>query len=114
MDVSWILRIAGLFVLLLLSAFFAGSETALFSLSRVSREAIGTRNDRPARRMLWLLQSPRRLIATIIVCNELINIVSSSLAATITAQALPGVSELWRIVIATVAFVPLILIVGEM
>jgi len=114
MDASFVLRLVALFVLLLLSAFFAGSETALFSLSRVSREALGSRGDLPSRRVLWLLANPRRLISTIIVCNELINIVSSSLAATITAQAAPRLSELARVAVATVAFVPLILLVGEM
>jgi putative hemolysin len=114
MDSSFILRLVALFVLLLLSAFFSGSETALFSLSRVSREALASRGDLASRRVLWLLANPRRLIATIIVCNELINIVSSSLAATITAQAAPRLGELARVAVATVAFVPLILIVGEM
>jgi CBS domain containing-hemolysin-like protein len=114
MDVAFVLRLVALFVLMLLSAFFAGSETALFSLSRASREAIASRGDLASRRVLWLLGNPRRLIATIIVCNELINIVSSSLAATITAHAAPMLGELTRVAIATAAFVPLILIVGEM
>ena len=86
--------------LLLASAFFAGSETALFSLSRIQREAMATRA-RTWRRCAWsaMLPHPRRLIVTIIVCNELINIANSSLAATVVAHLLPGVREVGQVVI---------------
>ncbi len=61
-----------------------------------------------------MLAHPRRLIVTIIVCNELINIANSSLAATVIAQLLPGVRELGQVVLATCVMLPLILFFGEM
>jgi putative hemolysin len=107
-------RLLAIGALLLASAFFAGSETALFSLSRLQREAMATREDKGSRRLAGMLSHPRRLIVTIIVCNELINIANSSLAATAIAHVFPGVRELGQVIIATAAMVPLILFFGEM
>jgi putative hemolysin len=107
-------RVLEILALLCASAFFAGTETALFSLSRVSREALATREDKPSLRLLAMLSQPRRLIVTIIVCNELINIASSSLAATVTAQLLPHAREALQVAVATAVMLPLILFFGEM
>jgi putative hemolysin len=107
-------RLLAIFALLLASAFFAGSETALFSLSRMAREAMAAREDRTSQRVAELLQHPRRLIVTIIVCNELINIANSSLAATVTAYLFPSVHEIGQVVFATAMMLPLILFFGEM
>jgi putative hemolysin len=106
-------RLLAIFALLLASAFFAGSETALFSLSRVARETMAGREDRPSRRLTTLLSHPRRLIVTIIVCNELINIANSSVAATMTARLFPGMREVGQVVLTTAFMLPLILVFGE-
>ena len=107
-------RLIAIGALLLTSALFAGSETALFSLSRLQREAMATREDKVSRRLSAMLARPRRLIVTIIVCNELINIANSSLAATVIAQLFPGMRELGQVVLATCLMLPLILFFGEM
>jgi magnesium and cobalt exporter, CNNM family len=115
MDTSFLVeRLLAIVGLLLASAFFAGSETALFSLSRLQREAMATKEDRASQRLAEMLSHPRRLIVTIIVCNELINIANSSVAATVVAHTLPGVRELGQVFIATAVMLPLILFVGEM
>ncbi|HEY1587400.1 MAG TPA: CNNM domain-containing protein, partial [Polyangia bacterium] len=115
MDASFLVeRLLAIGGLLLASAFFAGSETALFSLSRLQRDAMATREDRSSRRVSQMLMHPRRLIVTIIVFNELINIANSSVAATVVAGALPRVRELGQVVIATGMMLPLILFFGEM
>jgi putative hemolysin len=114
MGQSLVLHILAIVGLVLASAFFAGSETALFSLGRVAREALASRVDRGSKRLLALLGHPRRLIVTIIVCNELINIGNSSLAATATARLAPQLPELAQVVIATAVMLPLILFLGEM
>ncbi len=101
-------------LLLFASAFFAGSETALFSLSRLVRETLASRTDRGSRRVLTLLQNPRRLIVTLIVCNELVNVSASSMAATLVSRLLPRVPELGRVMVASGIMIPLILFVGEM
>ncbi|HEX6835322.1 MAG TPA: DUF21 domain-containing protein, partial [Polyangia bacterium] len=107
-------RLLAIGALLLASAFFAGSETALFSLSRLQREAMATREDRTSLRLSAMLARPRRLIVSIIVCNELINIANSSLMATVTAHLFPEVRELAQVMIATAVMLPLILFFGEM
>ncbi|MGZ3407745.1 MAG: CNNM domain-containing protein, partial [Polyangia bacterium] len=107
-------RLLAIFALLLASAFFSGSETALFSLSRLQRDALATREDRRSLRLSEMLSHPRRLIVTIIVCNELINIANSSVAATLVAHLFPGVRELGQVFIATALMLPLILFFGEM
>lgn len=107
-------RLAAIVFLLAASAFFSGAETALFSLSRVEREKLATREDRRARRVLSLLAQPRRLIVSIIVCNELINITNSSLMATVTAHVAAGLRQPLQVVLATAVMLPLILFFGEM
>jgi putative hemolysin len=107
-------RLIVIFTLLFASAFFAGSETALFSLSRIQREAMAQREDRTSKRLSAMLSHPRRLIVTIIVCNELINIANSSVAATLSAHLFPRFSEILQVVIATAFMLPLILFFGEM
>lgn len=100
--------------LLLASGFFASSETALFSLSKVQREALQQSNSRSARSVLRLLADPRRLIVTLIVGNELVNIGSSSLAARVVTKLLPSVHESVQVVIAATAMVPLILMFSDL
>jgi putative hemolysin len=114
MDLFLIERLAAIAGLLLVSAFFAGAETALFSMSRASRESLAALGDVGSKRVLALLAHPRRLIVTLIVCNELVNISASSIAASVTAYGLPHVREVAQVAIAAAAMVPLIMLVGEM
>ena len=107
-------HLAAILGLLCLSAFFAASETAIFSLPRVAREALAAKPDRASQRVTALMAHPRRLIITIIVCNELVNILNSSVAASMTSQLLPHARELVQISISTAVMLPLILFFGEM
>jgi CBS domain containing-hemolysin-like protein len=107
-------RLAAIFALLLGSAFFSGSETALFSLSKVTREALATRDDRRSRRVLELLSNPRRLIVTLILCNELINIATSSVTEQLVAHLLPGARAVWQVIGAALFAWPVLLFLGEM
>ena len=114
MDAFVVARLGLIAALVLGAGFFAGAETALFSISRASREALGQRDDAGSRRVRWLLSNPRRLIVTLIVCNELINILASSLTAGVTARLLPMLSEPVQVLVASVSLVPLLLLLGEM
>src|SRR5262245_33916520 len=99
MDLYLIERLAAIAGLLLCSGFFAGAETALFSMSRASRESLAALGDAGSRRVLQLLEHPRRLIVTLIVCNELVNILSSSIAAQVVSATVPWVHEVAQVVI---------------
>jgi CBS domain containing-hemolysin-like protein len=113
-DSNLVGRLFALALLVVGLAFFAGAETSLFSLSRVSREALATRRDRASRRALWLLENPRRLIATLIVATELINISLSATAGSLAMALLPSASNEARVLAATIGIVPLALLFGEM
>ena len=78
-----------LFLLILLSAFFSGSETALMTLNRYRLRHQAKDGHRSAIRAEKLLQRPDRLIGLILLGNNFVNILASSLA-TIIALRLGG------------------------
>ena len=75
-----------LFVLLLLSAFFSGSETALVSLNRYQLRHKARQGHRGARLAETLLQRPDRLIGLILLGNNLVNFSAASLVAIIALE----------------------------
>ena len=77
-DSSKIFIILGL---LLLSAFFSGSEAALFSLSRLFLKKIENSADSTSKRIVGLLRRPRQLLITILLGNTFANVALSSFAA---------------------------------
>jgi len=109
-----ILLSAGLLALLLVcSAFFSGSESALFSLDGYALEQLDEEK-RPADRAIRaLLRKPRKLLATLLLGNEFINITISTvgLGVLITLQrgGYDWVQPWMNIVVIT----PLLLIFGE-
>ena len=100
----------GLFVIMMaLSGFFSSSETSLFSLSSVQLEQM--RKDQHPRIGLIqkLLSQPRRLIITILIGNELVNVTASVISAAIVIRVF-GAENKWTNLI---IMVPLLLLVGE-
>lgn len=77
-----------LLALLLVSAFFSMSEAALFSLQRVDRETL-KEDAAIGETVRHLLATPRRVLAAILMGNEVANIALSSSAAVLTAQLFP-------------------------
>ncbi len=75
-----------LIVLLLLSAFFSGSETALVSLNRYQLRHKAREGHRGARLADKLLQRPDRLIGLILLGNNLVNFSAASLVAIIALE----------------------------
>jgi Mg2+/Co2+ transporter CorB len=75
-----------LVVLLLLSAFFSGSETALMSLNRYRLRHKARTGHRGAKLAETLLQKPDRLIGLILLGNNLVNITAASLVAVVSLQ----------------------------
>lgn len=76
--------VLSVFVLLVFSAFFSGSETAFFSLSRFFIAEM-EKGDRRARMIAALRREPRRLLVTILFGNLLVNIAGTSV---VTALAI--------------------------
>jgi Mg2+/Co2+ transporter CorB len=75
-----------LIALLLLSAFFSGSETALVSLNRYQLRHKARQGHRGARLAEALLQRPDRLIGLILLGNNLVNFSAASLVAIIAFE----------------------------
>ncbi|MGB5259324.1 MAG: hemolysin family protein [Gammaproteobacteria bacterium] len=101
----------GIQVLLLFgSAFFSGSETALFSLSRLDLQKLRRERHRHSETLHALLDQPRRLIISILCGNELVNIAA---AANMTAivVSLYGVERAG--IVSVLVMVPLLLLFGE-
>jgi len=85
-DVPLSAQIGLLIVLLLLSAFFSGSETALVSLNRYQLRHKARQGHRGARLAEKLLQRPDRLIGLILLGNNLVNFSAASLVAIIAFE----------------------------
>ncbi|MBP5859068.1 HlyC/CorC family transporter [Marivibrio halodurans] len=69
-------------VLLVLSGFFSGSETALTGASRSRMHQLTKQGNRRAERVVGLLERKDRLIGAILLGNNLVNILASALATT--------------------------------
>ena len=67
-------------VLLVLSAFFSGSETALMASSRAKLHSYTKQGRRASARVEHLLDNPENLLATLLLGNNLVNIAASALA----------------------------------
>ncbi|MCC6746407.1 MAG: HlyC/CorC family transporter [Deltaproteobacteria bacterium] len=113
MDAEIILRLLLFFVLITLSAFFSGSETALFSMGPVQLMRLREEGHPRAALLAQLLGQPRRLIATIFIGNEFVNIAASALMAAVTDRYLHARGHVVVTVVSTSVAVVLILMLGE-
>jgi CBS domain containing-hemolysin-like protein len=113
MELEVVLKLVLFFVLVLMSGFFAGSETALFSLGRVQLIKLEEDGHPRAPLIKQLLDQPRRLIATIFIGNELVNIAASAIMASTAARFMHGQREWLVTVVSTAISVTLILFIGE-
>jgi len=113
LDSDIILRLILYFGLLLMSGFFSGSETALFSLGPVQLVRFRKEGHPRASLIQSLLDQPRRLIATIFIGNEFVNIGASALMAAITNNALGQHGQVVVTIVSTAVSVALILFLGE-
>ena len=98
-----------LVVLLFFSGFFSSAETALFSISRVKARHLGKMAGRTNLLIMRMKEDPHRLLATILIGNNLVNIGASSLA---TALALDYFQDR-AVGIVTGVMTFLILVFGE-
>ncbi len=109
-EPDMIVRI-GLQVLFLFgSAFFSGSETALFSLSRLDLQKLRRERNRHSETLHALLDQPRRLIISILCGNELVNIAAAVNMTSILVSLYGEGQAGW---INVLVMVPLLLLFGE-
>ena len=109
-DGELYLRIFFQVLLLASSAVFSGSETALFSLSRIDLQKLRHSRHKNSESIHEMLDEPRRLIISILCGNELVNI-ASAVNMTGILLLLFGQEDIgW---INVVIMVPLLLLIGE-
>lgn len=117
-DIDWsrllepdmIVRILAQVLLLLASAFFSGSEVALFSLSKADLTQLRRERHAQVEKLYALLDQPRRLIISILCGNEFINVAAAANMAAILLVLVDESAAGW---INMLIMVPLLLLVGE-
>lgn len=79
------LGLLAMIVLLVFSALVSGSEIAFFSLKHSQLEELREENSSGAKRILGLVERPKRLLATILITNNVVNIAVIILSTFVTA-----------------------------
>ncbi|MDX8383462.1 MAG: CNNM domain-containing protein [Ghiorsea sp.] len=108
-ELSLPLILGLLFILLLLSAFFSGSETALTRARRVRLRILDKNGNKGAKYAEDLLKKPERMLASILLGNNFVNIAASSLATALFVVKFGDAGILY----ATIAMTVVVLIFAE-
>jgi putative hemolysin len=109
LDLSLIIELVLFAVLMGFSGFFSSAETSLFSLSKLELEQMRRNDNHRVSLIERLLSEPRRLIVTILIGNEFVNVAASVISAAIVIQVLGAENKLFNLFI----MVPILLLVGE-
>jgi len=98
-----------LILLILLSAYFSASETAFSSLNRIRLKNMAEKGKRGAKQALLISEDYDRLLSTLLVGNNIVNISSATLATILFTKLYGDMGA----TISTVTMTVLILIFGE-
>ncbi len=109
LDTAFWITAAAIAALLILSAFFSGSETALTAASRGKLRSQADKGNRGADRALKITEDNERLIGSVLLGNNLVNILATSLATALFTRAF-GESG---VALATLVMTLLVLIFAE-
>ena len=114
MNVFIIIQLLLLLILLTVSALISGSEIAFFSLSNSEIENNFDENDKKAKIIKDLLKKPKRLLATILITNNFINIAIVLIFANLSRVFFKGVYNPIFTLIVEIGFITMtILLFGE-
>ncbi|HKK86291.1 MAG TPA: HlyC/CorC family transporter [Roseovarius sp.] len=109
LDLAFWITAGSILMLLVLSGFFSGSETALTAASRGKLRARADKGDKGANRALEITEDNERLIGSVLLGNNLVNILATSLATAMFTR-LFGESG---VALATLVMTLLVLIFAE-
>lgn len=109
MDWTLIVSLVAIVLLLVCSGFFSGSETALTAASRARMHHLERLGNKRAVRVSRLVEQPERLIGSILLGNNLVNILASSLATSVLIVLVGDAA----VAVATVVMTLLVLIFAE-
>ncbi|MDE6394747.1 MAG: DUF21 domain-containing protein, partial [Duncaniella sp.] len=112
MGAPQIVALALAVLALFISGFVSGSEIAFFSLTPTQCDELEEDNMR-GERILSLLSRPERLLATILIANNLVNVTIVVLCNFALGPVFDGMSALWSFILQTILLTFLILLFGE-
>jgi magnesium and cobalt exporter, CNNM family len=78
LEIDWSFNLLILLLLIIISAFFSGSEVALFSIDKRATDDIS--NNLVKRYLTYLIDHPRRLLVTVLLGNTIANVAASVVA----------------------------------
>jgi len=106
-------QIALLFFLIVASAYFSSAETAITSLARGRLRYLINAHGKKSRALTQLLKEPNDLITALLVLNNLVNVMASSLMTLLVVRILPTTSASVQALTATIVMTVSLLIFGE-
>lgn len=112
-DFSIAFGVVLILILLFCSALISGAEVALFSLHRSDLESGSEKSSKRLEIIAKLLERPKKLLATVLVANNFINIAIVILFSFIGEQFFSGLSPVLKFIVEVVIVTFLILLFGE-
>lgn len=109
LDLTFWLYVLAIFVLILLSAFFSGSETALTSISKAKIHNLAKYGNKRAQAVNNLIDNKDKMLGGLLLGNNIVNILSSALATSLLTSIFGGTG----VALATLIMTLLILIFAE-
>lgn len=109
MNSSEAMQTLCLIILLLLSAFFSSAETAMTTVNQIRIMALSDQGDRRAARLLKILNQKPKMLSTVLIGNNIVNISASSLTTTLVISVFGNAV----VGVATGLLTLLVLILGE-
>ena len=103
------LLIVAIIVLIMLSAFFSASETALTSLNKIKIRSMIDNKVKGAERVQRVTENTPRLLSSILIGNNIVNILASSIMTAVAILLFPDKG----VAVATVIMTVVVLIFGE-
>lgn len=86
MDTPGVIQLTVLIILILLSAFFSSAETALTTVNHVRLRALEEEGNRRARKVNKILSNYGKMLSTILIGNNIVNLSASALATTLAIR----------------------------
>lgn len=91
MDSSVPIQAVTIVLMILLSAFFSSAETAMTTVNRIRIQALMEQGDKRAIILDKVISNSSKMLSTILIGNNIVNISASSLVTTLTIQVLGNV-----------------------
>lgn len=88
MDTSVVIRSIVVLLLVLLSAFFSSAETAMTTVSRIRVQSLAEQGDKRAALLERIIADSGKMLSTILIGNNIVNMAVSALVTTLTIDVL--------------------------